>query len=81
MAPAPAPIDVLSVGGTTTLDGTLNITLINSFSPALNDSFVIMTFANVSGTFATINGLNIGGGKELDPVFNANDLTLNCVPA
>ena len=71
--------DVLDVGDIADLDGTLNITLIDSFSPQLGDSFVIMTFASSVGDFATYNGLNLGGGLELEPSFTATSLTLTVV--
>ncbi len=78
---AAGTFDVLSVGGSVALDGTLNVSLINSFNPAMSDQFMIMTWSTQSGSFATMNGLNIGGGKQLDPDFNTNDLTLNTIPA
>jgi hypothetical protein len=49
--------DVLNVTGGMTLNGgTLNVTLVNGFSPALNSSFDILDFASMSGSgFTTIN--------------------------
>jgi fibronectin-binding autotransporter adhesin len=59
--------DQLAIGGQATLDGTLNVTLINGFTPNPGDSFTIMTFAGSSGGFATTNlpsggTLNISDG-------------------
>lgn len=71
--------DVLVVGGTVTLDGTLNVTLINGFSPQLGDSFEIMTYGSRSGDFSTYNGLVLGGGLELQASFGASSLTLTVV--
>lgn len=45
--------DQLVVTGAVTLGGTLNVTLINDFSPGLGDSFTIMTFGSISGSFAS----------------------------
>jgi hypothetical protein len=73
--------DVLAVTGAVTLDGSLNVALINSFNPALSDSFTVLTFASRNGDFASKNGLAIGGGKQLDPVYNTNDLTLVTIAA
>jgi hypothetical protein len=46
--------DVISVGGTATLSGTLNVTLINGFTPFTSHDITIMTGAIV-GTFTTVN--------------------------
>jgi len=43
--------DVLDVYGTATLAGTLDVSLINSFTPSLNDSFYILPASNVVGEF------------------------------
>ena len=48
---------LMPVGSTATLDGTLNISLINGFAPASNQTFPIVSSNGgpVSGRFATIN--------------------------
>ena len=68
--------DALDVFGFTTLAGTLNIVLINSFEPQLGDSFVVLTFDTANGEFDTANGLDLGNGLILQPVYDANSLTL-----
>jgi hypothetical protein len=68
--------DVLQVSGTATLDGTLNVSLINGYNPAPPDSFQILTFGSRVGDFATMNGLDLGGGKTLAPTYDATSLTL-----
>jgi len=52
----------LTATGAATLDGTLNVALVNGFTPALNDRFRFLTDASRTGFFATTNGLDIGGG-------------------
>jgi hypothetical protein len=42
----------LQVAGTVTLNGSLSVDLTNGFSPALNDSFTVLTAGTRSGTFA-----------------------------
>ena len=42
----------LNVNGTATLDGTLDVTLLNGFTPQAGDSFQIMTDLGTSGNFA-----------------------------
>ena len=60
----------------TTLDGMLNLALVNGFSPALGNSFPVLTFGSRTGQFATINGLAIGNGKQFSPAYSATNLTL-----
>ena len=45
--------DQLVVTGAATLGGTLDVTLINAFSPQVGNSFTIMTYGSVSGSFAS----------------------------
>ena len=54
--------DVLAVTGTATLDGALEVSAINAFSPASGQSFTVLTASAVSGTFATTNLPPLGGG-------------------
>ncbi|MFZ1265020.1 MAG: hypothetical protein WAU95_01010, partial [Anaerolineae bacterium] len=64
--------DQLTVSGAVTLNGTLNVTLINGFSPAVNDNFIVLTYASRSGTFSAI----AGNGNTYSPLYNAGNLTL-----
>ena len=68
--------DQLIISGLTNLDGILTVSLINDFFPTLGDSFEILKFGEYSGNFKGFNGLNIGNGLILDPVFTADSLTL-----
>jgi Ca2+-binding RTX toxin-like protein len=47
--------DQLQVTGTATLDGTLNVNLINGFLPNLDDRFVYLSYASINGDFATVD--------------------------
>ncbi|MBC8508399.1 MAG: hypothetical protein H8D34_26380, partial [Chloroflexi bacterium] len=49
--------DQFNVAGLLTLDGTLDVSLINGFSPAVGDTFDILTFGSISGQFADATGL------------------------
>jgi VCBS repeat-containing protein len=69
--------DRLQISGAATLNGTLNISLINSFVPSEGDSFQVLTFGSRSGDFATYNGLDIDGRLRFEPSFTANSLVLN----
>jgi uncharacterized repeat protein (TIGR01451 family) len=68
--------DQYRVGATATLGGVLNVSLINSYTPNVGDSFKIITFNSRAGSFSTINGLEIGNGLVFQPVYNPQDLTL-----
>ena len=59
-----ADFDVLAISGMATLDGTLDVVLINSFFPTPGETFEIMTFASHSGEFSSATG-DVG---LLDPV-------------
>jgi hypothetical protein len=68
--------DQLVIGGTATLDGTLNVLLLNDFMANVGDSYQILQFQSVVGDFATYNGLNLVGGNTLNPAYDAMDLYL-----
>ena len=71
----------LTVTSPATLDGTLNLPLVNGFSPAIGNSFQVMTFGSLTGQFATINGTALGNGKQFSPAYSATNLTLNVTAA
>jgi hypothetical protein len=47
--------DRLAVGGTANLAGTLNVVLLDGFTPATSASFIFLNCANRSGSFSTFN--------------------------
>ena len=71
----------MTISGAATLDGMLNLALVNGFSPALGNSFQVMTFDSRTGQFATINGLALGNGKQFTPAYTATNLTLDVTTA
>jgi hypothetical protein len=68
----------LTSGHQATLNGTLNVRLIDNFFPTIGDTFQLLTFSSLSGTFSTMTGLALGGNpaRHFDPTFNPTDLTL-----
>ena len=58
--------DRLEISGEATLGGTLTISLIDNFVPAVGDTFEIVTYASYTGSFETINGLNTGTGVSFN---------------
>jgi hypothetical protein len=69
----------LNVTSTATLNGTLNVSLINGFVPNIGDSFDILSASSVTGTFATVNGLCIDSSESFTVTYNANDVVLTVV--
>ncbi len=75
--------DQLAVTGSATLDGTLNVTLINGFRPDIGDVFQIITPASFSGEFATIHitgftgQVNYNAGAITVTVLTVPDIPLN----
>jgi hypothetical protein len=50
----------LIVGGSASLDGVLNLSLINGFTPTNGETFDILASSGLSGIFAKVNGLHEG---------------------
>ena len=69
--------DQLQISGTATLDGRLNIRTLTGFAPQVGDSFKVLDFGSVSGRFAAINGLELGGGLFLEPDLDGDRLLLS----
>ena len=68
----------ISTTGAATLSGTLNVSLVNGFTPSIGDSFTIMNYGSHTGTFATTNLPALTGGKAWNPVaYGANSMTLS----
>lgn len=61
--------DQVIVTRTATLGGTLNVTLINGFEPAIGDVFTVLYQGNgIVGSFATVNLPTLSANKEWDAV-------------
>ena len=77
---AGAEYDVLKVVDNLTLGGTLDVSLIGGFTPIAPNTFQIIDATSIDaavlGDFATINGLDIGGGLVLDAAFSLTAVTL-----
>ena len=71
--------DQLNVDGVATLSGTLNVALINGFSPADGDTFEVLTFGSRSGDFDTKNGLDLPGNSVFLTPLGANNMLLQAV--
>jgi hypothetical protein len=69
----------LAVANGASLNGTLNVTLINNFLPAIGNTFTILTTSARTGQFATVNGLSINGGEHFQISYSATSVTLTVV--
>ena len=68
--------DILDVSGTAALNGTLNITLVNSPVPLAGQTFDVLEYSDHIGGFSHINGLDIGNGLVLHPEYLETGLRL-----
>jgi fibronectin-binding autotransporter adhesin len=72
--------DSVAVSGSATLDGTLNIHLINGFVPTIGRRFMIMTFGSRVGQFAAVTGTDIGNGLTFSVEYGPANITLVAGP-
>jgi len=73
--------DQLTISGAASLNGTLNLDLINSFVPTLGETFDILNASSVAGTFSTVNGEAINSTEHFTVLYNmpAKTVTLDVV--
>jgi hypothetical protein len=72
----PSEFGQLAVTGTATLGGTLEVSMMKGYVPAVGNSFQILTFAQASGSFVTEVGLRLRHHRSLTPVLDTGDLTI-----
>ena len=75
-AAAGTKYDLLKVTQGATLGGTLNIALGAGFTPALNETFTILTASTVSAQFSAVNGLAINSSEHFNITYNAGSVVL-----
>jgi hypothetical protein len=69
--------DLLAIAGTATLDGILEVVLLEGFLPAPGERFEVLTAdLGIASPFAILVGLHLGGGLRLEPRYTATGLTL-----
>jgi hypothetical protein len=71
-----ADYDWLNVTGNAQLDGTLNVTFLPDYTPAVGDSFTVLTARAVTGTFAAVNVFNLDPAFQLAVTYHPGDVTL-----
>src|SRR5262249_13029891 len=74
--------DAIDATGTLGLGGTLDVDLINGFSPVLGNSFDILDWGTLSGTFGALSlpGLAPGLVWDTSQLYTAGVLTIGAVP-
>src|SRR5207302_922399 len=68
--------DQLAINGTATLDGTLNVALLEPFVPEVSNSFRVLTFNSRNGDFATYYGLHAYTNVALQANYTGTALDL-----
>jgi hypothetical protein len=71
--------DQIPSSGAASLAGTLNVALVNGFTPSAGMTFQILTYGSRTGDFTTTNGLIIGGGLGFKRVVGTTDMKLTVV--
>jgi hypothetical protein len=69
----------LNVTGAASLNGILNVSLLNGFLPNVGDTFSVLNASSVTGTFATVNGLCIDSSEHFAVTYEATDVLLTVV--
>ncbi len=68
--------DVSFTSGNASINGTLNVSLLNGFIPSLNDTFKIFSFASSTGYFTSTNLPALPASLHWAIHYNAADITL-----
>jgi hypothetical protein len=67
--------DQLQISGAAVFAGTLNLSILNNFVPAIGNTFALIGFASRTGDFATENG-RTQGARLFDPGYTTTGLNL-----
>jgi uncharacterized repeat protein (TIGR01451 family) len=78
---SPTAFDRLATGGAATLDGALNVTLLNSYAPANGQTWPVLTFATRSGDFAVKNLPTYPPSGSIQASYTPTELDLTAVVA
>lgn len=69
----------LTVSNGASLNGTLNIKLLNNFVPSIGDTFTILTGSTINGQFSQVNGTQINSTEHFEVNYTPTALTLTVV--
>jgi PKD repeat protein len=68
--------DQLQISGAAALAGQLDVAIINAFGPATGNTFLLLNYSVLSGTFTSVNGLSPVGGVSFETLYNATNVTV-----
>ncbi|MDD9918750.1 MAG: hypothetical protein OXT01_29225 [Rhodospirillaceae bacterium] len=68
--------DQLTVNGTMSAGGTMQVTEFGDFEVSVGDSFAVVQADAIEDSFHVIDGLDVGGGVVLDAVQDVDSITL-----
>jgi hypothetical protein len=71
--------DQLQVTGAASLDGTLNVSLINGLIPSKGDTFIIITSTSLTGAFSTLSLPILSNGLGWKTEYNATGFSIQVV--
>ena len=71
----PSNYDQFLITGLATLDGTLDLTFVPGYTPALGDSFDLFKYGAETGEFATVDVTGLASGYSVMLDYGANGLT------
>jgi len=69
----------LAVSNGVSLNGTLNLSLINGFVPAIGSDFTLVTGSAISGQFATVNGKSINSSEHFEVNYSGTAVSVKVV--
>lgn len=76
---AGAQHDRLAITGFAALGGSLQLSLINGFVPAVGNTFTILTAASISGTFATVTFTNLPPSLSASVSYSSNSVVVSII--
>jgi Ca2+-binding RTX toxin-like protein len=71
--------DFFDISGSANLNGTLNVSLINNFTPTIGQVFEVVEYGSLGTNNLTFSNLEIAPGLALEPTFDSNSLNLTVV--
>jgi hypothetical protein len=69
-------IPTIAVSGKATLAGTLQVSTISGFAPAVGQSLTVLTYGQALGTFATLSGTALPDGHQFQGQYGAASFSL-----
>ena len=67
---------LVAVIGAATLAGTLDIAFASGYTPAVGDTYQVLTYGSESGTFTMVHVTGLASGLVVTPQYNGTNMTL-----